>query len=134
MLKSGVIHSELAAMLAGLRHTETFVVCDSGLPLGDLPRVDLGYRYGAATFVDIIDVVLPALVIQASWISKDMIEANQPCLKALQKHALSPQPIDHDEFKSRVLNAKFAVRTGEATFYANVICQAGVAFEEGVRE
>lgn len=131
MLRNGVIHSELAALLAGLRHTETFVVCDSGLPLGDLPRVDLGYRYGAATFVDVINVVLPALIIQNSWISKDMIEANQPCLEALQKHELCPQPVDHSEFKLRVLDAKFAVRTGEATFYANVICEAGVPFQEG---
>lgn len=128
MLRDGVIHSELAAMLAGLRHTETFVICDSGLPLGDLSRVDLGYRYGAATFIDVIDVVLPQLIIQNSWISEDMIEANQPCLITLKKHKLSPQPIHHDEFKSRVLDAKFAIRTGEATFYANVICQAVVAF------
>ncbi|MCU1653621.1 MAG: Pyridine nucleotide-disulfide oxidoreductase, partial [Pseudonocardia sp.] len=35
---------------------------------------------------------------------------------------------DHGAFKALARDAKFAVRTGEDTVYANVICQAGVAF------
>lgn len=128
MIRSGIIHSNLASLLAGLRHTERFVICDSGLPLGDLPRVDLGYRYGAASFADVIRTVIPELVIEDSWISAPMTETNPTCLGILREQGLAPQPIDHEAFKQRVLSCKFAIRTGEATFYANVICQAGVAF------
>jgi len=128
MITSGPIHSELARHLSGLRHTEQFVVCDSGLPLGDVPTVDLGYRYGAAEFVDVAQTVIPLLTLEASWISREMTEANRRCLGALTTLGRTPEPIDHEQFKQRALAAKFAIRTGEATFYANVICQAGVPF------
>ena len=128
MISTGIIHSELARQLSGLRHTEHFVICDSGLPLGDVPTVDLGYRYGAPSFVDVVKTVLPELTIEASWTSRDMLTANPECLDALRSLGLSPEPVDHADFKQRALTAKFAVRTGEATFYANVICRAGVPF------
>lgn len=129
MIRTGIIHADLAELLTGLRHTERFVICDSGLPLGDLPRVDLGYRYGAASFADVVRTVLPQVVIEDSWISEQMPQVNVAALGELTDQGLKPTPIDHEEFKAQVLEAKFAIRTGEATFYANVLCQAGVAFE-----
>lgn len=128
MITRGVIHAELARHLGGLRHTERFVVCDSGLPLGDLPTVDLGYRYGAASFEDVVQTVIPELTVEQSWISREMLDANPACLSVLTALDLSPEPVDHERFKPLALDAKFAIRTGEATFYANVICQAGVPF------
>ncbi|TWE09296.1 RbsD/FucU domain-containing protein [Rudaeicoccus suwonensis] len=129
MIRTGVVHAELARHLAGLRHTEHFVVCDSGLPFADVPCVDLGYRYGAASFADVVSTVIPAVVIEASWISEQMPQLNPDNLAVLYDVGLTPESIDHDEFKARALTAKFAVRTGEATFYANVICRAGVPFD-----
>jgi D-ribose pyranase len=41
---------------------------------------------------------------------------------------LEPELIEHEAFKAAVLSAAFAVRTGEDTFYANVLCRAGVPF------
>lgn len=130
MIRAGIIHTQLAGLLAGLRHTEQFVICDSGLPLGDLPCVDLGYRYGAASFADVARTVIPALVIEGSWISAPMVDVNPVNLAVLRELGLAPQPTDHEAFKQRVLSCKFAIRTGENTFYANVICQAGVAFSK----
>ena len=129
MKRNGIIHAELARHLAALRHTETFVICDSGLPLArDAPCVDLGYRYGQPRFADVVAAVLPELTIETSWISQQMTEVNPDCLASLRAHGLNPEPIEHDEFKRRVRTAKFSVRTGEATYYANVLCRAGVAF------
>lgn len=130
MITQGIIHAELALHLGGLRHTERFVVCDSGLPLGKVPTVDLGYRYGAASFEDVVQTVIPQLTLERSWISRDMLDANPTCHLALTALGLSPEPIDHEQFKQQALEAKFAIRTGEATFYANVVCQAGVPFGE----
>ena len=128
MIRTGIIHSGLAELLAGLRHTERFVICDSGLPLGDLPRVDLGYRYGAASFSDVAHTVLSQVVVEDSWMSQQMPDVNPTALGVLRDLGLQPRPLEHEEFKAQVLRAKFAIRTGEATFYANVLCQGGVAF------
>jgi D-ribose pyranase len=114
MKRKGIIHAGLARHLAALRHTDTFVICDSGLPLAaSTPCVDLGYRYGAPRF---------------SWISEPMLTANPGCLTAIRQHGLQPEPVSHDHFKALIRDVRFAVRTGEDTLYANLLCRAGVAF------
>jgi D-ribose pyranase len=129
MKRKGIIHAGLALHLAALRHTDTFVICDSGLPLAaSTPCVDLGYRYGAPRFTDVIAVILPELVIEASWISEPMLTANPDCLNAIRQHGLQPEPVSHDDFKALIRDVSFAVRTGEDTRYANLLCRAGVAF------
>ncbi len=129
MKRDGIVHAELARHLAGLRHTDTFVICDAGLPLDpQTPCVDLGYRYGRADFADVSATVLAEVVVQRSWVSADMLERNQPLHEHLLRLGLSPEPADHEWFKARAREVSFAVRTGEATFFANVLCQAGVAF------
>ncbi|MGH3642194.1 MAG: D-ribose pyranase [Myxococcota bacterium] len=129
MKRNGIIHAELARRIAALRHTETFVICDAGLPLGrDTPCIDLGYRYGQAPFADVATTVLGEVVIEHSWMSADVIPANPGVHRHLVQLGLEPELVEHEAFKSAVLSAAFAVRTGEDTFFANVLCRAGVPF------
>jgi D-ribose pyranase len=129
MKREGIIHAELSRHLAALRHTDTFVICDSGLPLArDTPCVDLGYRYGQATFADVSATVLNDVVVEHSWVSRDVLTVSPHVHQHLVALGLQPEPIDHEAFKEAVLGAAFAVRTGEDTFFANVLCRAGVPF------
>jgi len=129
MKRTGIIHSELGRLIAGLRHTDTFVISDAGLPLAPgTPCVDLGYRYGQPGFLDVTRTVLAEIVVERSWVSDPVREVNLPVYNTLRELGLEPEPLDHDEFKARVRSASFAIRTGEDSFYANVLCQAGVAF------
>lgn len=129
MKREGIIHAELARRIAALRHTDTFVICDAGLPLApNTPCVDLGYRYGQATFNDVTATVLSEVVVEHSWVSRDVVTVSPGVLKHLVDLGLNPEPIDHDRFKADVLDVAFAVRTGEDTFFANVLCRAGVPF------
>ena len=129
MKRTGIIHAELARHVAGLRHTDTFVICDSGLPLApNTPCVDLGYRYGQATFADVTATVLAEVVTEHSWVSRDVVDVSPHVHRHLTDLGLQPEPLDHEQFKAAVLEAKFAVRTGEDTFFANVLCRAGVPF------
>ncbi len=128
-MREGIIHAELARRLAGLRHTDTFVICDAGLPLAPTtPCIDLGYRYGQAAFADVASTVLADVVVEHSWVSQDVLSANPVVHQHLRALGLDPDPIEHEVFKSRAREVSFAVRTGEATFFANVLCRAGVAF------
>lgn len=129
MKRAGIIHAELAGALARLRHTDTFVISDAGLPAAPgVPCIDLGYRYGQASFVDVASALLPEVVVEASWVSADIDAANPAVLAHILSLGLEPVRLDHTEFKRRVLGASFVVRTGEATQFANLLCQAGVAF------
>jgi D-ribose pyranase len=42
--------------------------------------------------------------------------------------AIPVQEVPHTEFKRQTQNARAVIRTGEFTYYANVILVAGVAF------
>jgi D-ribose pyranase len=126
---SGIIHHELAGLIAGLRHTDTFVISDAGLPLAPgTPTVDLGYRYGQPPFLDVAQAVLAQIVVEHSWVTDQVREVNPTVYTALRSFGLEPEPLDHDDFKARVGDVRFAVRTGENTFFANVLCRAGVPF------
>lgn len=129
MKRDGIIHAQLAGLIAGLRHTQTFVICDAGLPVpSSTPYVDLGYRYGLASFADVTSTVLPEVVVEASWVSQDMLGANPALHEHLTSLGLRPEPIEHEEFKVRCAASAFVLRTGEATLFANVLCRAGVGF------
>lgn len=129
MKRDGIIHAELARHVAALRHTDTFVICDAGLPLArDMPCVDLGYRYGQASFADVSATVLREVVVEHSWVSRDVLTVSPQVHEHLLDLGLTPEPLDHDRFKEAVLDAAFAIRTGEDTFFANVLCRAGVPF------
>ncbi len=125
----GIIHAGLARELARLRHTDTFVISDAGLPVpADVPCIDLGYRYGQPSFADVSSAVLHEVVIEHSWVSTDIEQANPEVLAHILSLGLQPERIDHRSFKQRVHNVSFVIRTGEATKFANLLCRAGVAF------
>lgn len=129
MKRTGIIHAGLARELAQLRHTDTFVISDAGLPVTPgIPCIDLGYRYGQPSFADVASALLAEVVVEASWVSADIKDANPTVLQHILGLGLTPERIDHTVFKERVQQVRFVVRTGEATMYANLLCQAGVAF------
>ncbi len=133
MKRTGIVHAQLAARLAGLRHTETFVVSDAGLPVPlGMPVVDLGYRYGQPGFRDVTATVLAEVVVEHSWASRDVVAAN-PDVWAFLQGTLDapPELIDHEDFKARCARARFLIRTGEDTVFANLLCRAGVPFGPG---
>jgi len=127
--RDGIIHAGLARQLARLRHTDTFVISDAGLPVApDAPCIDLGYRYGQPSFADVSAALLAEVVVERSWVSTDIDHPNPEVLAHILGLGLSPERIAHQTFKQRARQVSFVVRTGEATKFANLLCQAGVAF------
>ena len=46
MLKTGILHPQLARVLAELRHKDTIIIGDAGLPIPNgVERVDLGWTF-----------------------------------------------------------------------------------------
>jgi D-ribose pyranase len=72
--------------------------------------------------------VLREVVIEHSWVSRDVLTVSPHVHQHLLDLGLQPEPIEHVQFKAAVLDAAFAIRTGEDTFFANVLCRAGVPF------
>jgi D-ribose pyranase len=131
MKKTQLLNSEISEVVARMGHTDLLVIGDSGLPIHDgVKRIDLALTKGIPSFRDTLYTVLTELEVEKMYLSKDIIEKNNDlyvelCDKFKDKIVL----MDHTEFKKMTAGAKASIRTGEFKPFANVILQAGVAFE-----
>jgi D-ribose pyranase len=133
MKKSGILHSDLAAIVAGMGHGDKLVICDSGYPIPhDKPVADVILTIGVPGLIQTLQVVLQELHIEGAMVAKEAEQKSPAMLKQIEA-AIGTVPlkkITHDKFKEFCRtepNVSF-VRTGEATPFSNVILIAGVIF------
>lgn len=131
MKKQGIINKQLAGLIAGLGHKDTFMIADGGMPIPKgIEIVDLALCGGVPTFTQVMEAVLDETEIEAYTIAEEIIVKN-PELLGYIKGKLSQTEeimISHLELKEETKQIKFAIRTGEFTPYPNIILRAGVAF------
>jgi D-ribose pyranase len=133
MKKHGILHSELARIVAGMGHGDTLVICDSGYPIPHhRPVADVVLTRNIPRVIETLKVVLEELHVEGAIIANEM-EKISPHMYDDVRKALGNVPIkkiSHEKFKTHVAtlpNTSF-VRTGETTKYANIILIAGVTF------
>jgi len=127
------IHPQLSRVISETGHTDLIVVTDAGLPIPvGSERVDLGYRAGQPSFLDVLDTVLAELVVEGATVSGEVEQQSPHILAALHERfdplGVSIELIPHVLFKAQTREARAFVRSGEFTPYANVILHAGVAY------
>ncbi|TFD76428.1 D-ribose pyranase [Cryobacterium sp. Sr8] len=127
------INPQLSRVISETGHTDLIVVTDAGLPIPPgSERVDLAYRPGAPTFLDVLDTVLAELVIEGATASAEIEQRSPQVLSALRERldplGIAITLVPHREFKELTHDARAFVRSGEYTPYANVILHAGVAY------
>ena len=134
MKTSGILHPQLVWILAEIRHKDTIVIGDAGLPVPDgVERVDLDFIPGQLPYLDVLKAVLQeqnnnfeaaVFADEAKTVSPDFHR------KAL---ALLPDGIDisyvpHIQLKEMSGDAKAIILTGEFIPYTNVILRSGCAY------
>ena len=127
MKKAGILNPALAAAIARLGHTDTFVIADCGLPIPrTVPVIDLSLVAGIPRFTDVLDAVLAEVSTEGAVVAAEAQGgvAAEWIAPRLQPVAYVP----HEALKAMVGQAAFVIRTGEATSYANVIVRCGVPF------
>ena len=133
MKKSGILHSELARIVAGMGHGDKLVICDSGFPIPHgRPVADVVLTVGIPGLIQTLKVVLQELHIEGAMLAKEADLRSPAMVKEIQG-ALDQvvlKKIPHDKFKEFCRNEPNVsfVRTGEATPFSNVILVAGVVF------
>ncbi|HTF09365.1 MAG TPA: D-ribose pyranase [Asanoa sp.] len=127
MRDTGLWHPRLAALVAGLGHTETVVVADAALPVPPgVEVVQLAVTRGVPPFLPVLEAIAGDLVLEAATVATELIDRS--VLEGIRRLDVPTQAVGHEEFKQRCRDARAVVRTGEATPYANVILRAGVPF------
>ena len=130
MKRTGIANADLAARCAALRHTDRVAIADCGLPVPvGVPVVDLALVQGVPSFADTLTALLDELVVEAhTYATESAGHPAEQLLRAESGRLGEPDAVSHEDFKTRVARCVFAVRTGEATPYANIILHCGVAF------
>ena len=131
MKKSTLVNSEISYEISKMGHTDSIVVCDSGLPIpSGVKRIDLALKKGLPTFLDTLDTILEELEVEEVVIAKEIIEASNDLYKEIEKRFanITITTVSHEDFKMLTKESKAIVRTGEFTPYANIILKSGVVF------
>lgn len=131
MKKTGILHPELARVIASMGHTDLLVIADVGLPIpAGVERIDLAVVEGLPRFQPVLDAVAAELQVEQLWIADELAEGNARLAKAIGKRfpKADHDAVSHEELKTMTARARAIVRTGETTPYANVILSAGVTF------
>lgn len=132
MLKGGILHPQLANVLARLRHMDTLVIGDAGLPVPKgVERVDLGWRPGDPAYLDVLEEILKYIVVEKATFAEEAKTVTPEFHKkalALLPEGLPIEYVPHTELKKKSEKALAIILTGEFTGYTNVILQAGCAY------
>jgi D-ribose pyranase len=132
MLKTGILHPQLARVLAELRHKDTLVIGDAGLPIPKgVERIDLGWRPGNPAYLDVLEEILKYIVVEKATFADEALSVTPEFhekAKTLLPAGLPVEYIPHTELKARSADAKAIILTGEFTGYTNVILTAGCAY------
>ncbi len=131
MKKRGILHPELARVIASMGHTDTLVVADVGLPIpAGVTRIDLAVIEGVPGFLPVLDAVAGELEVERLTVASEL-EAVNPDLAAEIRGRFPDAEagtVDHERLKAMTAGATAIVRTGETSPYANVILAGGVTF------
>ena len=131
MKKKGIINAQLAGALAALGHKDRFLLCDAGMPIpSGVPIIDLAVVGGVPTFRQVFDAIMDEIVVEQYTLAEEIKKTNPEILGHLRDTLKGAEEdfIPHVDLKKESAHVKFAVRTGEFSYYPNVILQAGVCF------
>ncbi|MDN3954825.1 D-ribose pyranase [Sporolactobacillus laevolacticus] len=130
MKKTGVINSQISAVIASMGHMDTLGIGDAGMPVPkDTSTIDLAVEKNLPSFTLVLKNVLQELQIQEVYIAEEIKTYNLEQLKKVQEIINVPiKFIPHEGMKEKLRSTKAFIRTGEMTPYSNIILVSGVIF------
>ena len=131
MKKTGILNSRLSGLIAGLGHTDIFLIGDAGMPVPKgVEIIDLALCENIPTMEQTLKAVLSEVKVEYYY-TADLIQEYNPKTYNLFQTELAGVPneaIPHTDLKEMTKNAKFAIRTGVFSYYGNIVLRAGVVF------
>jgi len=128
MKKGGILHPELAHVLASSGHTDYLLVSDRGFPVPEEPqRIDLALVDDKPTVLDVLAAIdaewsIDRVVIteEMQLVSPERVEALKTLLPDVRFEVMS-----HIDLKRLGHGARATIRTGDSCPYANLIIVSG---------
>lgn len=139
MKKSALLNSEISYVVANMRHTDSLVIGDAGLPAPEnVPQIDLAVTKGVPDFLTVLKTVLTELRVEKVVFAEEIKNASPRlheealnCIQRLEAEedvSIEIGYVPHESFKAKTAESRAVIRTGEFTPYANIILFSGVVF------
>ena len=131
MKKSGIMHRELSAVVAGMGHGDELMICGSAFPIPDSARrIELALEPGLPAFMDVVRIVCKELLVERVLIAEETRTVSPKRFEELTSFfkGIKIDVIPQSELKQHANTAKACVRTGECTKFSNVVLIGGVIF------
>jgi D-ribose pyranase len=123
-----LLHPGLRAALASVGHTDLILVADRGFPVPpEVPRIDLALTDDVPTVLQVLRCVAGEVRLDRVLVAEEATRVSPAYLEALRGAfpSVPCETMPHLRFKSIARTARVAVRTGDATPYANVLVAIG---------
>lgn len=128
MKRSGILHPDIAHLLASTGHSDYFLVTDKGFPAPAEPqRIDLALVDDLPTVVDVLRAVHAEFIIDRIVITDEVERFSPARVEELRQLLgdITVETVSHIELKRLGHDAKASIRTGDTTPYANLIIVSG---------
>lgn len=130
MKVNGILNSEISKSLSDLGHTDLIAIGDCGLPIDNDKKIDISLKLGVPSFIEVLEEVLKDFSVEGYILASEIKNENkdqESNIKNLLKD-VDCEYISHEDFKKKLKDVKFVIRTGENTPYSNIILKSGNIF------
>jgi D-ribose pyranase len=128
MLKTGILNPHINSLLSRVRHTNTIVIADRGMPFWPtIETVDISLVDDVPTVLQVLRALRQNFQIGKAWMAKEFLKQNSSRICSAFAGALGGIQVIHEphaRFKHRVPNAIGLIRTGDTIQYANLILES----------
>ena len=134
MKEKGILNSEISKRLSDLGHTDLIAIGDCGLPIYPEKKIDLALKLGEPKFIEVLETLLDDFGCEHYILASEIKEENPDQEKAIKDllNGVSSEYISHEDFKKKLDDVKFVIRTGENTPYSNIILESKNIFQEHI--
>lgn len=131
MKKSGVINSEVSAVISNLGHMDWLSIGDAGMPCPlTTKKIDLAVSRQLPSFIDVLTNVLTEMEVEKIYLAEEIKAINPDQLAQIKKvlPGIEIVFVPHSQLKQDLNKTHVFIRTGEMSPYSNIILQSGVTF------
>ena len=129
MIKNGILHPQLASLLARFRHVNAIAIVDGPFPTyPNVETIELAITMGWPTIPQVLDEILPYLDITSLVLANEFEEKvdKQITQRYISHHKNIPTTkIAHSDFKVQVGKCLGIIHTGDGVPYSSVILKSG---------
>jgi len=129
MIKNGILHPQLASLLARFRHVNAIAIVDGPFPTyPNVETIELAITMGWPTIPQVLDEILPYLDVTSLILANEFEEKvdKQITQRYISHHKNIPTTkIAHSDFKVQVGQCLGIIHTGDPVPYSSVILKSG---------